>query len=140
MENNIKKLRKESGLTLEQLAEKVGTSFQQIYKLEKGERRLTVEWAETIANAMGCSINAIIGSSETSPSVKPLIPVIDTSLLERCYDVIEEESRKLGKRPGNRKAIKLAIELYKIAEEENKNISAWAARQLILGIKKESDE
>lgn len=53
MQNRILELRKEKGLTLSQLAEKTGSTAQQIGRLEKGERRLTTDWMEKIAFALG---------------------------------------------------------------------------------------
>lgn len=54
MENRIEELRKARGLTLKQLADLVGTSNQQISFLEKGKRRLTVDWMTRISEALGC--------------------------------------------------------------------------------------
>lgn len=63
MENRIREFRKNRGLTLEQLAEKVGTTFAQIQKLEKGERRLTHEWMQRIAKALGCQPQDLIAEN-----------------------------------------------------------------------------
>ena len=52
MKNNIKKFRKMAGLSQEKLADKVGTTLQQISRLERDERKLTPEWAEKIAKAL----------------------------------------------------------------------------------------
>ncbi|UTO29099.1 LexA family protein [Bartonella harrusi] len=49
----IKKLRKDLGLTQVKLAEKAGTTQPQIKRLEKGERKLTKEWAEKLAPHLG---------------------------------------------------------------------------------------
>lgn len=65
MDNRISELRKARGLTLKRLAELVGTSNQQISHLEKGRRRLTLEWMERIAKALECHpSDLIIGGSE----------------------------------------------------------------------------
>lgn len=50
--NRLKELREAAGLTQQQLAELVGTAGQQIGKLEKGERKLTLEWMERIGRAL----------------------------------------------------------------------------------------
>ena len=64
MENRIRELRKARGLTLKRMAELVGTSNQQISHLEKGRRRLTLEWMERIAEALECHpSDLLIGSS-----------------------------------------------------------------------------
>jgi len=53
MANRIKQLREARGLTLEQVAEAAGTSFQQIHRMENGYRRLTDEWMRRIAPILG---------------------------------------------------------------------------------------
>lgn len=52
MQNRISELRQERGLTLTDLAKKIGVTSQQIGRLEKGERRLTTDWMEKIAFAL----------------------------------------------------------------------------------------
>lgn len=54
MENCIKKLRTRLGWSQEELAQRVGTSNQMISLLERGRRRLTVEWLDRLARAFGC--------------------------------------------------------------------------------------
>jgi phage repressor protein C with HTH and peptisase S24 domain len=49
----LRRLREQAGLTQDQLAEMVSTSQGQIAKLEKGERRMTVDWAVKLAGALG---------------------------------------------------------------------------------------
>jgi phage repressor protein C with HTH and peptisase S24 domain len=54
MENNVlRALRERAGLTQGQLAERAGTSQGQIAKLERGERKLTVDWAVKLARELG---------------------------------------------------------------------------------------
>lgn len=53
MPNRIRELREARGMTLDQLGEAVGTSFQQIARLEGGERRLSEKWIRPIARALG---------------------------------------------------------------------------------------
>ncbi len=64
MENRIRELRKARGLTLKRMAELLGTSNQQISHLEKGRRRLTLDWMERIAEALECHpSDLLIGGS-----------------------------------------------------------------------------
>lgn len=51
--NRVRALRLELGLTTVELAERVGTSNQQIGRLERGERRLTQDWMRRLADALG---------------------------------------------------------------------------------------
>lgn len=55
MRNRINKFRKKQGLTMKALADQIGTTASQINKLEKGERRLTADWMQKLAGALGCS-------------------------------------------------------------------------------------
>jgi len=52
--NRIRALRLERELTTVELAERVGTSNQQIGRLERGERRLTQDWMRRLADAFAC--------------------------------------------------------------------------------------
>lgn len=54
MDNRIRELRKNRGFTLEQLARRANTTNQQVQRLETGKRRLTTEWMERLAQALGC--------------------------------------------------------------------------------------
>ncbi len=50
--NRLREIRKAQGLTQQELAEMVGTSYVQIGRLEKGERQLTVDWLKRLAGAL----------------------------------------------------------------------------------------
>ena len=51
--NSIKVWRLAKGWSLQQLADACGTNKSQINKLEKGERRLTVDWMVRLAKPLG---------------------------------------------------------------------------------------
>jgi phage repressor protein C with HTH and peptisase S24 domain len=53
MPNRIREFRQRAGLSMQALADLAGTSAPQINKLEKGERRLTVDWMVRIGRALG---------------------------------------------------------------------------------------
>jgi transcriptional regulator with XRE-family HTH domain len=52
--NRLKELREAQGLSLVALAERIGTSSQQVSHLELGKRHLTVEWLTRLAEALAC--------------------------------------------------------------------------------------
>lgn len=52
MRNRIRQLRQARGLTLEALAQLVGTTPSQISRLEIGERRLTDDWMSRVSKAL----------------------------------------------------------------------------------------
>jgi len=54
VKNRIKVLRIANGWSLEELAQRTGTTNQQISLLETGKRRLTVEWLLLLGEALEC--------------------------------------------------------------------------------------
>ncbi|MBT2748276.1 helix-turn-helix transcriptional regulator [Lysobacter sp. ISL-42] len=63
--NRIRELREARRLSLEELADLVGTSNQQISHLENGRRRLTVDWLQRIGGALGCHPWALVCLKES---------------------------------------------------------------------------
>ena len=61
MGNNLRELRKAKRFTQEQLAEAVGASKRQIGAWERGENELPMDYADTIADVLGCTIDALAG-------------------------------------------------------------------------------
>ncbi len=61
MKNRIHELRKAAGLSMQALADRAGTSRQQIHKLEHGDRRLTDIWLRRLAGALNCRPVDILG-------------------------------------------------------------------------------
>lgn len=53
MTNYVRRIREQKQLTREVLAKRVGTSTSQITKLERGERKLSQEWMDRLASALG---------------------------------------------------------------------------------------
>lgn len=58
--NRIKELRKARGLTLAELARRAGTTNQQVSKLELGQIRLSVDWIDRLAAALGVAPAALL--------------------------------------------------------------------------------
>jgi len=59
MENRLKELRTEAGLTQEQLSQKVGVSRQSIVAIELGKYNPSLELAFKIAREFNCSIEDV---------------------------------------------------------------------------------
>ncbi|HEV2678168.1 MAG TPA: helix-turn-helix domain-containing protein [Aliidongia sp.] len=51
--NRLREFREQASLSMQALATRVGTTAPQINKLEKGERRLTLDWMTRLATALG---------------------------------------------------------------------------------------
>lgn len=75
MENRIFELRKKHGLPLAQLAEKTGTTAQQIGRLEKGERKLTTDWMERLARVFDVLPEDLLDSRHGERVVIPEIMI-----------------------------------------------------------------
>jgi transcriptional regulator with XRE-family HTH domain len=70
--NLIGDLRRQRKMTLEQLANAVGTGKAQILKLENGTRRLTQGWMERLAPALGVHSAALLpGGVERQKQLDP---------------------------------------------------------------------
>ncbi len=67
MANRIKEWRLRRGLSMQALAERAGTSRQQVHKLERGERRLTEEWMRRVADILDCAPADLLAPSKNAP-------------------------------------------------------------------------
>lgn len=63
----LREIREDRGLTQAQLAERANTSQAQIDRLEKGERKLTVEWAKRLADPLQCHWTEVLGEDLPTP-------------------------------------------------------------------------
>ena len=66
MRNRIREWRQRRGLSVHDLATRAATSRQQIYKLERGERRLTEGWMRRLGTALDCHPAALL--ADTGPA------------------------------------------------------------------------
>lgn len=63
MSNNIAQIRKAAGMSQTDLADAIGTTLNNLGKLERGDRRLNQDWIVKISGALGVSPEAIIAAS-----------------------------------------------------------------------------
>jgi transcriptional regulator with XRE-family HTH domain len=68
---NIRRIRKERGLSAKEFAARIDTSPSQITRLEKGQRGLTEVWLNRIARGLDVAINDLLGE----PALLNVIPV-----------------------------------------------------------------
>ncbi len=106
--NRIREIREAAGLTSEELGNMIGTSSSQILRLEKGERRLTVEWMQKIAEALKCTPADLIATAavaEVKDEVEPVQmdavarAIADKGLL--VYRVTGRSVIRVGIAPGD---------------------------------------
>lgn len=70
MENRIKELRLRKSLSQEELANLVGTSNQQIGRLEKSARELTLTWMKRLAPALGVAPQDLLPVQSSNHSIQ----------------------------------------------------------------------
>lgn len=116
----IKRIRKSFGISQMRLAERVGVSFQQIQKYERGVNKISVEMIQRIAMALGVPVERfferekspiVSESHENYPLKKPLqsrrpLSLEESTLLQLFRKV---ENRKI--REGLIKQLKGIVEL-----------------------------
>ena len=98
----LKNYRLQRGLTQVQLAKLVGTSQAQIYRLENSERKLTVEWAERLAQALSTTAEKLLfGNHSVQDPVSATLnslPVDAQSVVAECLaftDALERQSGRI---------------------------------------------
>lgn len=67
MQNHIRKIRKERGLTLDQVAEFVHATKAQISKMERGIVRLNDQWLDVLSKLFHCSVHDLIDDDVSYP-------------------------------------------------------------------------
>lgn len=95
MTNRIKEIRKKQGLSLQVLADRIGTSNQMIQYLESGKRKLSVDWANKIATGLRVDIMDILGEKK-EPSI-PLVGYVGsgTEIFPYSNDLMNSDTFEL---------------------------------------------
>lgn len=75
----IRQLRKSSGMSQMALADKIGVSYQQVQKYEKGVNRLSISRLKQIANALGVTVTIFFDEEETARAAEPKSPYMGLS-------------------------------------------------------------
>lgn len=122
----IKKTRKNLGLSQIDLAEKIGLSFQQIQKYEKGRTKITVNRLQQISEALNVTIWSFFTEDVMTPQVSCLISEYGTDKIEEKYSQLltTEEGcfLKTFRKIKNKKVREGILKLLKGIEElEKKN-------------------
>ncbi|MBQ2715715.1 MAG: helix-turn-helix transcriptional regulator [Clostridia bacterium] len=147
LSENIKKNRRESNLSQEAFAERLGVSFQTISKWERGECYPDIEMLPKIANFFGITIDALMGADQYQE--KEYVDTLQEEL--RKCDIMRDEAalvkkaeEGLRKYPNNHLIMawivygaqninpKRSIELgeYLMSNCRNQHILNWARTEL----------
>lgn len=81
--NRVREWRHRRELSIEELARRSRTSPSQISKLERGQRRLTVEWMSRLAKALGCRSEDLLPPEPQPSDRSAAAPPLDRELLRR---------------------------------------------------------
>lgn len=127
----LKNLRKERGLTLNNLAEKIGSDYQQLSRVERGKSKLCIDMLMKMANALETPITDLIPQSKIqkdlptrNPEPNPFFYPEETLLaeiLEKIEIMVEETKGSL--RPALKASLatliyKSALQLYETTNEK----------------------
>ncbi len=86
----IRELRREKGLSQEQLAERTGLSRQTIYKWESGQAAPDLENLKTLAGALGTTVSRLLGEAPLPSRPDPQDP------LDKGARMVKKHWRKGG--------------------------------------------
>ena len=93
LSENIRRNRRESNLSQETFAERLGVSFQTISKWERGECYPDIEMLPKIANFFGITIDALMGADQNQE--KEYVNALQEEL--RKCDIVRDESTLVRK-------------------------------------------
>ncbi len=115
LSENIKKYRKEMGLTQEELAEAFGITIGAVSKWESGSTIPDIMTLIELADFFNISVDVLLGYSISSKSVKDIIEKINTLLKEAKYDeAISETDKALVRYPGNFRIVLESAKTYNV--------------------------
>lgn len=112
MGNNIRELRQARGWSMRELAERMpGTHFTTIAKIERSQRRLTMDWVEKFAKAFEVKVEEIEfdGWGEPAKSART-IPVIGMVAASNWQEAIERAEEFIPAPVDGRNAFGLVVE------------------------------
>jgi transcriptional regulator with XRE-family HTH domain len=110
--NRVREWRQRRGLSIEELARRSRTSPSQISKLERGERRLTLDWMSRLAKALSCRREDLLPNDlEGAPSSGSGGP-LDRELLRRMGRALMKHLREEGQDLAPPRFLDTAIALH----------------------------
>lgn len=122
LDENIKRFRKERGLTQEQLAEALGVTVGAVYKWENGRSTPEISMLLQLADLFGVSLDALVGFEAQNGSAAALDERIFELQRQKKYsDAITEAEKALLRYPNNFYIVYRAGSLYGVAGGEQNN-------------------
>lgn len=136
----LRELRQQSGLSMAAIARKLNVSPAQVHRLEKGQRRITVDMLLQYCDALGVDISRLFAAEITVPiiavadaeyEVLPLPP--NTEYLTRAPNIVPDPHRLAAVRwePTGRIARMFGHLLFFYADTQGVPDEAWGHRCVI---------
>ncbi len=92
---NVRRIRNMIGMSQETLGEKLGLTFQQVQKYEKGTNRISASKLVAVSHALDCSIAQLFADVDASTNTVPL-PSVSVAALKLAgqFDKIASASQR----------------------------------------------
>jgi|GEM_PF-2680401 len=101
MHIKIKEMRLNRGLSMQALANKIGTTQQQIDRLEKGKRRLTTEWLQKLTRGLECTVpDLVVFDGVSNITQVDIIGAIEPALGDNIRLFSDSEKYRISYRKG----------------------------------------
>jgi transcriptional regulator with XRE-family HTH domain len=96
LHDKLRALRRSRGLSVNELAEKMGENYQKVGRIERGKRALTVDYLMKLSSALDTPVETFLSEKEKreAPAPKENIPALDPSLLSAIVVQIEKAAQK----------------------------------------------
>ncbi len=122
LSENIRKYRKESGMTQEELAENLGVTFGTVSKWERGASEPDVDYIMDMAELFHISVDVLIGYVMRGESLSTILEKIRKYRNEKkIIQASLEADEALKKYPNNLNLVYNAAEVYKLCWMQTKN-------------------
>ena len=110
--NRVREWRQRKGLSIEELARRSRTTASQISKLERGERRLTLDWMTRLAKGLGCRREDLLPTeAESQVRATPRLP-LDRELLRRMARALARHLQEEGLTLSPQRFLETAMALH----------------------------
>lgn len=97
MKNKLREIRKNRGLSQENIGDELGVEKSQISKLERGQTKLHSEWIRKLTPILNCTASELLGEEpmkddeETINMSKPLSSDTITEILIQVHQIYPDE-------------------------------------------------
>lgn len=98
MKLNLKTMRTDRGLTIDQLADLSGISRGHISLLENGRRQPSADALQALASALNCRVTDLIDEGGQDPSLDALINVLSALTPEQREEILRRAAAMLPRR------------------------------------------